>query len=190
MSRNATVPPRRVFLIAGGAAAICAALAAPVLAGPTDAVSDPWLGRKLKSGERSRLMGLGENLDRKFMGSPLETAMMDNHLRLRIPATDLFIPGKDEMSPHGVAIMTLVAEGMQTRKSTRVEVVAHHDLMAPDYDAYIFTRRRAEAARAALMSRGIGENRIRPTGLGGKFPYLADGRDPRNQRLELLFRPL
>lgn len=190
MSSNVTVPPRRDFLIRGGAAAICALLASPLMAGPPDASVDPWLGRKLKSSERFRLMGLGDNLDSKFSGSELETEMLDNHLRLRIPAADLFVAGKDELSPNGVAILTLVAESMQIRKSVRVEVVAHHDLMAPDYDAWIFTRRRAEAARGALMSRGVGATRIRPTGLGGKFPYLADGRNPQNQRLELLFRPL
>ncbi|WP_411840124.1 OmpA family protein [Paracoccus sp. ME4] len=190
MSRNPNVPPRRAFLMAGGAAVICAALASPIMAGPQGAVADPWIGRRLTTAERARLAGLGASLDRKFSGSDLKSVMLKDHVRLRIPAADLFFAGKDALSAQGVAILTLVAEGMTDRKGVRVEVVAHHDLMAPDYDSWIFTRRRAEAARAALMSRGVEAARIRPTGLGGKFPYLPDGRDPHNQRLELLFRPL
>lgn len=189
MSRNTTISSRRAFL-GGGVVALSAALASPLMAGQKAGAEDPWLGRKLAGWEHSNLVEFGELLKRKLHGSGLEPKMMDNHLRLRIPAAELFVGSKDLLAPKGVAILTLVADAMRLTKKVRVEVVAHHDLMAPDYDSWIFTRRRAEAARSTLMSRDIEGSRIRPTGLGGKFPYMSDGRNPANQRLELLFRPL
>lgn len=192
MTRNTSMTARRSFIF--GVTALGLGLAVPALAQqaslPVPAAVDPWMGRDLNTVEVARLAELSELLTMKLYGAGVEIALLNNHLRVRLPASISYVKGKDHMSPEGVALMTLIAEAMSLHKRVRVEIVGHHDSRPPAYEAYVFTQRRAQAARAAIISRGIAADRIKATGLGVKFPFASPARSSENQRIELLFRPL
>ncbi len=155
-----------------------------------DVPMNPWVGRDLTALERLKLGAFQKLLNDKLSGLPLYAELLDNHVRLRIPAAMLYKPGRDELTPEGVAILTLVAERMiKAKRNVRLEIVAHHDTRATDYEAAVFTKRRAVAVRAALESRGVEAYRLKATGAGRKFPYV-EGKSLENQRIELIFRPL
>lgn len=149
---------------------------------------DPWEGRDLRNWERDMLDGFANQLNIALSDTPVAAKLLDNHVRVRIPAKIAFKVGKDELSADGVAILTVVAEELTKQPDVRVEIVGHHDARADGYAAFNFTQRRAMAAKATLMSRGIAEERLKATGLGLSFPF-TDPYSEDNQRLELLVRP-
>lgn len=150
---------------------------------------DPWAGRELRSWERIRLATFAERMNKSFGDLPVSAEIMADHVRIRIPAALSYVSGRDALKPEGVALLTLVAEELTDQKLLRVEIVAHHDARPEAYEAYTFTQRRATAAMAALISRGIDPARLKATGLGLKFPF-TDPSSPENQRIELIVRPL
>lgn len=177
---------RRSFLTAAAAVGLVAMSGA--VAASSKAV-DPWVTRELFSWEKHRLATLADKLNEALAGLPVETRVLPGHLRVRIPASLAYIPGKDALNPDGVAVMTLVAEKLADQKRVSVEIVGHHDTRANDYEAYVFTQRRAVAAKSALESRGISRSRLKATGMGVKFPYTG-GNSAENQRIELIIRPV
>ncbi|MBW3243526.1 OmpA family protein [Epibacterium sp. DP7N7-1] len=196
MSSAKMMTGRRAFILGAAAASlmgmggVAIAQQAKVSASSTaDQPINEWAGRELKSWERYRLSDFAEHLNKSLAEIPVKAVVLQNHVRIRIPASIGFVPGKDALNPDGVAILTLVSEQLADQKLVRVEIVAHHDARPTDYEAYTFTQRRAMAAKAALISRGISEKRLKSTGLGSKFPYTS-AKSPENQRIELIVRPL
>ncbi|MEY8799548.1 OmpA family protein [Leisingera sp. XS_AS12] len=177
---------RRSFLTAAAAAGLVAMSGAAVASSEP---VDPWVTRELYTWEKHRLATLAEKLNDTLADLPVETRVLPGHLRVRIPASLAYVPGKDALNPDGVAVLTLVAEKLADQKRVSVEIVGHHDTRANDYEAYVFTQRRAVAAKSALESRGISPARLKATGLGMKFPF-TDGGSAENQRIELIIRPV
>ncbi|MCW3783576.1 OmpA family protein [Defluviimonas salinarum] len=193
MPKDLTSATGRRSFLAGAAAFGGLLVAARGHAAAAMPAHDPWENRAPDNGDRIRLGALAREMDRALIGLPLEPEMMQDHLRLRIPAAMLFVNGKDRLSEDGVALLTLIAPAIIRQKRLRAEIVAHHGQTKSDYQAWMFTRRRAQAVRAALMSRGADGSRLKETGLGAKFP-LVPGTDAAaqaaNRRIEILFRPL
>jgi outer membrane protein OmpA-like peptidoglycan-associated protein len=193
MSSEMPRSDRRSFLLGLSSLALIPASAALagdiVVAGVAEAPANPWAGRELTAFERLRLGAFKDRLNDNLAGLQEKAIQLDNHVRLRVPAATLFVPGRDALTADGVAIVTLVAERLNASKKIRVEIVAHHDTRATDYEAAVFTKRRATAVLAALESRGIKSHRLKATGAGKKFPYV-EGASLANQRIEFIFRPL
>lgn len=196
MFTDKTMTGRRSFLL-GAAAAGLLVTGGAASAGPikknfkplTEYPEDPWAGRELHSWERIRLRSFAERVNKKLAEIPVKATVLKDHVRIRIPASISYVPGKDALNPDGVAILTLIAEQLTDQKLVRVEIVAHHDARPTDYVGYTFTQRRAMAAKAALISRGIDSARLKATALGTKFPF-TDPYSPENQRIELIVRPV
>ena len=176
-------------LITALAAVTAISAAGPALAGEGAIGVDPWRGRALESWERMRLESLGERIKMRLWDTDLEPVMLDNHLRLSLPQSEFFTPGKTDVSHQGAALLTLVAEAVDEIRLVRCELVGHSNPMPSSYEAYMLTRRRAMSALSVLTSRGIHESRLKATGLGSKWMRYAEG-DKRNERIDMLFRPL
>ena len=193
MSSKMPNADRRSFLFGLSSLALVpasTALAGDILvAGVAPAPANPWAGRELSAFERLKLGAFKDRLNDNLAGLAFKAKLLDNHVRLRVPAADIFVPGRDMLSSDGVSIITLIAERMFANKKVRCEIVAHHDTRATDYEAAVFTKRRATAVLAALESRKIETRRLKATGAGKKFPYV-EGHSLANQRIEFIFRPL
>ncbi len=87
-----------------------------------------------------------------------------------------------------------LAEALPKLNATDAPLVveAHHDNTMGVFSARSYTRRKAEAVRAALVELGVDEGRLTAEGLGGGRP-LAPNFTPRNQRrnrrIDVAFRP-
>lgn len=189
---------RRRALLAGLAAlgALPAAAAVTIVAEPpaeSIAPADPWRGRELKSGERELVRQAGKAMAWAVNDDRLDTGLMDNHYRIRMPAHLLFSPGKDALTHSGIDMLTGMASGLARHPKVRVEIVSHHHASAHSYNDFILTERRSEAIRGLFGSRGIEIGRLKATGLGSRFP-LGSNHDEQgrtlNRRVEILIRPL
>ncbi|MSU90831.1 OmpA family protein [Rhodobacteraceae bacterium 2CG4] len=172
--------------------------AAAALAAPASAIArtgrdvDPWASRAINDAERGYLMLAGRKIAGD-LGWPdwIETATLQDHYRIRMPARQLFASRSTSLLPRGTQILTAMAPAMITWK-IRVEIVSHVQPGDDSYAAAIRTERRSEAVRGALMSRGVDGHRLLATGLGHRFPLAeatADGFE-RNERVSFLVRPL
>jgi outer membrane protein OmpA-like peptidoglycan-associated protein len=99
-----------------------------------------------------------------------------------------FETGKSTLTPESESILNGVAESLVANDTIRVEVVGHTD----NTGGLALNRRlslaRAEAVRQYLISRGVGEDRLRARGMGPDQPVAsnrtAEGR-AQNRRVEL-----
>ncbi|MFG6082260.1 OmpA family protein [Paracoccus litorisediminis] len=188
----------RRLILAGGLATLAApalALGGATLPAPElTEVIDPWAGRMLTMSERINVETAATRLLTRIGPNDwVDHGMMDNHYRIRMPAHRLFKSRTDQVLPFGVGMMTLLAEALAASKGVRIEIVSHCEIRDNTYGAFILTQRRSAALRAVLMSRGTDGARVKPTGLGDRFP-IAQGHDDaailRNRRVEFLIRPL
>ena len=180
---------RRALLL--GLAGLCGLAGMAVAKG--ESAGNPWAGRHLLAAERGALQLFGEGLRTNLAGHRITVSMMDNHLRLRVPADYLFETREAEVGRVGLALLTVLAEEVLRNGKVRAEVVAHHAAPDSSYRALIISRRRAEAVVANLVSRQVPSGRLKATGLGDRFPLADSGtRAGRvaNSRIEILFRPL
>lgn len=186
---TATMIARRALLLAMAGTIGLAGLA---MAGGKRS-DNPWAGRHLLAAEREGLQLFGEVLRTNLAGHRIEVRLMDNHLRLRLPADSLFDTSEAEIGQGGRALLTVLAEEVLRNGKVRAEVVAHHDAPDSSYRALIVSKRRAEAVVAHLVTRQVPSGRLKATGLGDRFP-LSEGKTRvgrvANSRIEILFRPL
>ena len=159
---------------------------------PLDASANPWAPRKLAGWELSDLTAFSHKLVNQFPEIRDKTAIIDDHIRVRLEEDALYKPGTAELSVDGVRLLTLIAERMKTSK-IRMEAVGHHHSDGQSYRSFIISERRATAVVAAMASRKIEKERLLATGLGENFPIASNltetGRRA-NRRTELLFRLL
>ena len=172
---------RRLFL---GLAA--AAIAPPALS----SASNPWAPRDISARERVNLRTFMSGLQRDIPEVAGQTDILDDHVRLRLMEDSLFQTGTADLHPEGVRLLTLIAARM-LRHPVRMEAVAHHHSDGQSYRSFIISQRRAQAVRAAMLSRSIPDANLLATGLGENFPiatnHTASGRAT-NRRVDLLFR--
>jgi len=120
--------------------------------------------------------------------------VFDGYMRLRLPADLLFQPGAESVSRSGIDVLTAIAPRIARENGFRMEIVGHVGGTTHSSKAYIASRRRAEAVKAVLLSRGVPPSKsIITTGLGDLYPiYPNDTRADamKNARIELIFRPL
>lgn len=174
----------RRFLLSGSLAALALA--------PVVAQANPWVPRELAGWERADLAAFSLKLVNQFPEIREKTAIIDDHIRVRLEEDALFKPGTAELSVDGVRLLTLIAERMKASK-IRMEAVGHHHSDGQSYRSFIISERRATAVVAALQSRRIEQSRLLATGLGENFPIasnLTESGRRANRRIELLFRLL
>lgn len=152
-------------------------------------VIDPWGARDMTMSDTIRLQEFAGRLRRHLGELPIETRVLEDHVRVRIPADFAFEAGKDALTPEGVAALTLIAERVLAQPRINVEIAAHHDARPSDYAAYVFTQRRAMAVQSTFLSRQVPASRMKMSALGLKFPF-TDPTSPENQRIELIIRTI
>lgn len=102
----------------------------------------------------------------------------------------LFDTGRAELKPGAMQTIDRLASFMKEHESYQLLVEGHTDSVGGDDYNLQLSERRAEAVRAALMSRGVDSGRVRVRGLGKSFPVAdngtASGRQ-QNRRVEVVF---
>ena len=139
---------------------------------------------------------LGRELRVLVRDTPVEVATRGEALRLTMPAHWLFRPDDVALRPEAavrldaLALALVAPEGLRTQ----IEVSGHSDSLGPRELNEAFTRRRAEAIAALLVTRGVTSARLATRGAGEKELREKKEDSPaarqRNRRIELEIRPL
>ena len=102
----------------------------------------------------------------------------------------LFDTARAELKPGALPTVERLADFMREHESYQLLVEGHTDSRGDDAYNLQLSERRAEAVRAALVSRGLASDRVRVRALGESFPVAsndsADGRQ-QNRRVEVVF---
>jgi outer membrane protein OmpA-like peptidoglycan-associated protein len=102
----------------------------------------------------------------------------------------LFDTGAATLKPGADLAMNRVAAFMSENPTTRVIVEGHTDSRGSDSFNEELSRRRAEAVKAALATRGVTGDRIDATGRGEGFPVASNDTragQQQNRRVEIIF---
>ena len=102
-----------------------------------------------------------------------------------------FVEGSDELTEASKAVFERVFADLASRKVPDIVVVGHTDAVGSDKFNDELARKRADAVRAALVSRGIGEADVVATGRGKRellIPTPDGVAEPRNRRVEIVVR--
>lgn len=102
----------------------------------------------------------------------------------------LFDTARSELKPGAMQTVDRLASFMREHASYQLLVEGHTDSIGQDDYNLQLSERRADAVRAALMSRGIGSDRVRVRGLGKSFPVADNGTAAgrqQNRRVEVVF---
>ena len=82
-----------------------------------------------------------------------------------------FDPGSDRLKPESSATLKMIAEGLQGEPSIRLQIEGHTDATGNAAMNVELSRRRAEAVKAALVSRfGVPAERLTTSGVGAARP--------------------
>jgi outer membrane protein OmpA-like peptidoglycan-associated protein len=105
-----------------------------------------------------------------------------------------FDTGKATIRPESYPRLDLVVEYMKHKKSARIEISGHTDNVGNRKRNKALSRRRAQACRKYLISKGIAGSRIRAVGHGDERPIASNSTDDgrqKNRRIEAkeLIRP-
>ena len=102
----------------------------------------------------------------------------------------LFDTGAATLKPGADLALGRVADFMQQNPNTKLIVEGHTDSVGSDTYNEGLSQRRADAVRAALISRGIQSDRVETVGRGEGFPVASndtqEGRQ-QNRRVEIIF---
>ncbi len=102
----------------------------------------------------------------------------------------LFDTGAATLKPGADLALGRVSEFLQKNPETKLIVEGHTDSVGSDASNESLSQRRADAVKAALLSRGIQSDRIETTGRGEGFPVASNdtqaGRQ-QNRRVEIIF---
>lgn len=102
----------------------------------------------------------------------------------------LFDTAKSTLKPGADSVMDRVAAFMTKNADTKVMIEGHTDSRGSDEYNQELSKRRAEAVRDALASRGIQRDRVEAVGKGEGFPVASNddaaGRQ-QNRRVEIVF---
>ena len=132
------------------------------------------------SGESNRLRAELEGLQAK---------QTDRGMVLTLGSV-LFDTGQTVIRPGAMRRVDRLAEFLRNRPSFNVRIEGHTDSMGGDDYNLGLSQRRADALRAALVSRGVSGERVDSHGLGKTYPVAsndsASGRQ-QNRRVEIIF---
>jgi outer membrane protein OmpA-like peptidoglycan-associated protein len=102
----------------------------------------------------------------------------------------LFDTGAATLKPGADLALGRVSEFLQKNPETKLIVEGHTDSVGSDASNESLSQRRADAVKAALLSRGIQSDRIETLGRGEGFPVASNdtqaGRQ-QNRRVEIIF---
>lgn len=102
----------------------------------------------------------------------------------------LFDTGAATLKPGADLALGRVSDFLQKNPETKLIVEGHTDSVGSDASNESLSQRRADAVKAALLSRGIQSDRIETTGRGEGFPVASNdtqaGRQ-QNRRVEIIF---
>jgi len=102
----------------------------------------------------------------------------------------LFDTGRAELKPGAMQTIDRLGTFMKEHESYQLLVEGHTDSVGGDDYNLQLSERRADAVRAALMSRGVDSSRVRVRGLGKSFPVADNGTAAgrqQNRRVEVVF---
>lgn len=102
----------------------------------------------------------------------------------------LFDTARSDLKPGAMPTIERLADFMREHPAYQLLIEGHTDSRGDDAYNLQLSERRAEAVRAALVSRGLASERVRVRALGESFPVAsndsADGRQ-QNRRVEVVF---
>ncbi len=102
----------------------------------------------------------------------------------------LFDTARSDLKPGALPTIERLAAFMRENAAYQLLIEGHTDSRGDDAYNLQLSERRADAVRAALLSRGLGSDRVRVRALGETFPVAsnesADGRQ-QNRRVEVVF---
>ena len=101
----------------------------------------------------------------------------------------LFATGKAEVAASGMRSIDKLAEWLKKNPTRNLLIEGHTDNTGPDDFNMRLSQQRADAVKDALVSRGLGADRITTKGYGPKYPVMANdtaaGRQ-QNRRVEVV----
>jgi outer membrane protein OmpA-like peptidoglycan-associated protein len=101
----------------------------------------------------------------------------------------LFDSGRSELNPGAATKMDQLAEFLKEHPDRRVEIDGYTDSVGPDAYNEQLSQRRADAVKAALVSRGIDPSRVNTQGYGKAYPVASNsdsGGRQLNRRVEVV----
>ena len=112
-------------------------------------------------------------------------------IRLLIPKTRLFAVGLLAPTPEGRALLTTVAQLIQSYKDAQIGIIAHTDDIGSYREKMKNTTRQARNVAAYLWSQGVSSEQMHRVGWGDRYPITHDlepvGRAV-NRRVEIRIR--
>jgi len=137
---------------------------------------------KARSAEQAKTAALTKEL------SDLRAQQTDRGLVLTVGDV-LFATGKAEVAAGGLRSIDKLAEFLKKNPTRNLLIEGHTDNTGPEDFNLKLSQQRADAVRDALVSRGVGADRITTKGYGPKYPVVANdtaaGRQ-QNRRVEVV----
>ena len=122
-------------------------------------------------------------------GTPVQVSQTaDNRLKINIPADAGFATNSAVLNANMYPILQRLAQTLNQNPAANVSVVGHTDSTGSDAINNPLSQRRADAAKAYLVSQGVAASRIATSGAGSTQPIASnatvDGR-AQNRRVEI-----
>ena len=122
-------------------------------------------------------------------GPPVQVSQTaDNRLKINIPADAGFATNSAVLNANMYPILQRLAQTLNQNPAATVSVVGHTDSTGSDAINNPLSQRRADAAKAYLVSQGVAASRIATSGAGSTQPIASnatvDGR-AQNRRVEI-----
>lgn len=122
-------------------------------------------------------------------GTPVQVSQTpDNRLKINIPADAGFATNSAVLNANMYPILQRLAQTLNQNPAATVSVVGHTDSTGSDAINNPLSQRRADAAKAYLVSQGVAASRIATSGAGSTQPIASnatvDGR-AQNRRVEI-----
>lgn len=122
-------------------------------------------------------------------GTPVQVSQTtDNRLKINIPADAGFATGSAVLNSNMTPILQRLAQTLNQNPAATVSIVGHTDNTGSDAVNNPLSQRRADAAKAYLVSQGVASSRISTSGAGSTQPIASNttaaGR-AQNRRVEI-----
>ena len=122
-------------------------------------------------------------------GTPVQVSQTaDNRLKINIPSDAGFATNSAVLNANMYPILQRLAQTLNQNPSATVSIVGHTDSTGTDAINNPLSQRRADAAKAYLVSQGVAGSRIATSGAGSTQPIASnatvDGR-AQNRRVEI-----
>ena len=122
-------------------------------------------------------------------GTPVQVSQTaDNRLKINIPSDAGFATNSAVLNANMYPILQRLAQTLNQNPAATVSIVGHTDSTGTDAINNPLSQRRADAAKAYLVSQGVAGSRIATSGAGSTQPIASnatvDGR-AQNRRVEI-----